>query len=312
MLATVSAFFAVEFAGARMANSAVLEADALHLLMDVFALGMSLYAMRLAVRRPSGRFTFGLRRAEPLAALLNAGLILLASAEIVHEGIDHLRGAEEPKGSVMLVVAIGALVVNGISAWLLHGAMGHHGHDHDHDHGHHHGHGGDHAHAKKNKKKGEKGEKAASKKGHHLNLRGAWLHLMGDTLGSVAALVAALVVKLGGPAWADPVASFLVVLILVFGALRLVRDALVVLLEIAPKHLPLEEVREALLEVEGVARIDALHVWTLGGGQDAIMATVTTRRPDSTAGARATAHLRETFELDWVTVQADDPDAKTS
>ncbi len=317
VLATVSAFFAVEFAGARVANSAVLEADALHLLMDVFALGMSLYAMRLAVRRPEGRFTFGLRRAEPLAALLNAGLILLASAEIVHEGIDHLRGAEEPKGSVMLVVAIGALVVNGISAWLLHGAMGHHGHDHAHDHdghdhhGHDHGHAHAHAHGKKSKKKGEKGEKAASKKGHHLNLRGAWLHLMGDTLGSVAALVAALVVKLGGPSWADPVASFLVVIILVFGALRLVRDALVVLLEVAPKHLPLEEVREALLEVEGVARIDALHVWTLGGGQDAIMARVTTRLPDSTAGARASAHLRETFELDWVTVQADDPGAGT-
>ncbi len=292
VLATVSVFFVVEFAGARVAQSAVLEADALHLLMDVFALGMSLYAMRLAVRRPRGRFTFGLRRAEPLAALLNATLILFASAEIVHEGVEHLRGHEEPRGNIMLVVAILALVVNGISAWLLHGAM-HHG-----DHGHSHGHAHDHAHEHGSHAKGH---------GHHLNLRGAWLHLMGDTLGSLAALAAALIVKLGGPAAADPIASFLVVVILVFGALRLVRDAAVVLLEAAPAHLPVGLVRATLLEVENVATIEALHVWTLGAGQDVVVARVTTRAPDPGAGARAAEHVRKTLEVDWVTVQADAP-----
>ncbi len=298
VLGTVSVFFLVEFAGARLANSAALKADALHLLMDIFALGMSLAAMRVAVRAPSGRFTFGLRRAEPLAALLNAGLILLATIEIVHESIGHLRGEQDPKGSIMLVVATLALGVNGVSAWLLHGAMGHkhhgHAHGHDHDHGHDHGHG-----MKKS------GKKAA--KGHELNLRGVWLHLMGDILGSVAALVAALVVKLGGPVWADPIAGFLVVIILVVGAMRLVRDALEVLLEAAPKHLPVEEVRAALLAVENVSSIDALHVWTLGAGQDAVMARIVTKVADPKTGARASAHLRETFELDWVTVQADPP-----
>jgi cobalt-zinc-cadmium efflux system protein len=304
VLGTVSTFFVWELVGARLAKSAVLEADALHLLMDVFALGMSLFAMRLATRPPTSRFTFGLRRAEPLAALLNAGLILLATVEIVHESIGHLRGEEDPKGSIMLVVAVMALFVNGVSAWLLHGAMGHahHGHDHGHDHDHHdHDHGHDHGKGKR--------ARVAHAKGHQLNLRGAWLHLMGDILGSVAALFAALVVKLGGPSWVDPLASFLVVLILVVGAVRLIRDALFVLLESVPKHLPVDELRAALLEVENVKSVEDLHVWTLGAGQDAVMARVITHEADAHAGKRASDHLRDTFDLAWVAVQADPPRA---
>jgi len=297
VLGTVSSFFVVEFAGARLARSAVLEADALHLLMDIFALGMSLWAMRLSVRPPSGKYTFGLRRAEPLAALLNAVLILVTTAEIIHESIGHLRGEEDPKGSIMLAVAILALGVNGVSAWLLHGVMDHKHHGHGHDHAHH-----DHAagHAV------DISEDHAAR-GHQLNLRGAWLHLMGDILGSLAALLAAFVVKLGGPSWADPVASFLVVIILIVGALRLVRDALAVLLESAPAHLPVEEVRAALLAVENVGTVEVLNVWTLGAGQDAVMARIVTKVADVDAGARAAAHLKKTFELDWVAVQADPP-----
>ncbi len=321
VLVTVSLFFVVEFAGARLAESSVLEADALHLLMDVLALGMSLYAMRLAVRKPRGRFTFGLRRAEPLAALLNAALILAASAEIVHDGMSHLASGDRPRGGIMLVVAIMALVVNGISAWLLHGAIGHdhHGHDHHgHDHhGHdHHGHdhhGHDH-HGHDHHGHDHQGHshapapaegKKKRTKGHHLNLRGAWLHLMGDTLGSLAALAAAIVIRLGGPPQIDPIASFFVVLILVVGALRLVRDATTVLLEAAPAHLPVKDVRKALLAFPGVLSVDELHVWTLGGGHDAIAVRISTGKPDAGMGRRVAAHLKSEFEVDWITVQAD-------
>ncbi|HEX7604658.1 MAG TPA: cation diffusion facilitator family transporter, partial [Polyangiaceae bacterium] len=150
VLVLVSLFFFVEFAGAVLARSNVLQADALHILMDIFALAMSLMAMRVAVRRPTPRFTFGLRRAEPVAALFNASLVLLAVVGIVWHAIDSLRGHEAPESHLMLYVAIGALVVNGFSAWLLHGVIGHHpGHDHGHAHG---------------------GGKAG---GHEMNLRGA-------------------------------------------------------------------------------------------------------------------------------------------
>lgn len=284
VLALISVFFVLELGGAIAARSNVLKADALHLLMDVFALAMSLVAMRVAVRRPTARFTFGLRRAEPVAALTNGLLVLGATVEIVRRAIGALQGEEAPESGIMLVVAGFALVVNGISAWLLHGAIGHahHGHDHNHDHGHeHHGH------------------------GHDLNVRGARLHLLGDVLGSVAALVAALVIRVGGPSAADPIASLLVAIILVLGAGRLLRDAMLVLLEAAPRHLPVHTVRELIRHFPGVAGVHDMHVWSLGAGHDAITVHVRAGTRDPELGSRLGRHLREKLKVEYVTVQVE-------
>jgi cation diffusion facilitator family transporter len=289
VLVVVSLFFFLELAGALAARSKVLQADALHLLMDVLALGMSLVAMRLAVRRPTARFTFGLRRAEPVAAIFNAVLVLGASIEIVRDGVEGLSAPEPPKSGLMLIVAIAALFVNGISAWLLHGAI-HHGHDHGHGHAHDHaghGHGN--------------GEKRG--RGHHLNLRGAWLHLLGDTLGSLAALVAAIMIRSGGPAIADPIGSFVVVGILLVGAVRLIRDAVLVLLEASPAHLPVDAVRQVILGFPGVTEVHDLHVWSLGAGHDAITAHVHAKENDAMLARRLSNKLREAFEVEYVTVQ---------
>jgi cation diffusion facilitator family transporter len=305
VLALVSVFFVAELTGAIYADSVVLQADAIHLLMDVLALAMSLLAMRLAVRRPTARFTFGLRRAEPVAAIFNAILVFIATFEIVREGIEHLKDSESPRAGIMLMVASAAIFVNGISAWLLHDAIHHahaHGHDHAHDHEHDHDHDDQHgrgdAHASTKQKK----------HGHALNLRGAWLHLMGDTLGSVAALVAAIIIRYGGSAAADPIASFLVAGILFLGAGRLVRDAILVLLEAAPVHLPVDAVREVVLAFDGVAEVHDLHVWTLGAGHDAITVHVHAKQPDPTLCRRLSAHLRAKFETEYVTVQIEGSD----
>lgn len=295
VLVMISAFFVVELIGAKMAKSDVLEADAFHLLMDVLALAISLGAMRVASRKPSDRFSYGLRRAEPLAALTNGVLVLGVVAELTRDSIAHLRGDGEdgPQTTLMLVVASAALVVNGINAWLLHGAIGHghhghhhHGHDHtEHDHDHE-------AHG-------------AVAHGNTLNLRGAWLHLLGDALGSAAAFVAGLAMKLGAPAIIDPLASFVVVAILLVGAVRLLRDAGLVLLEAAPAHLPIAKVEKVLLAMEGVEKVHALHVWSLGTGHDAITAHVQSKSSDPRLGANLTAALRERFTAEYVTVQVD-------
>ncbi len=307
VLVLIAAFFAVELAGALAARSVVLQADALHLLMDVLALAMSLTAMRVAVRRPTPRFTFGMRRAEPVAAIFNAMLVLGATAQIVHEAIAELRESAKPEAGIMLIVAIAALVVNGISAWLLHGAIHHHDHGHDHaghDHaGHDHaGHdhaGHDHAHDAHI----PAAAKAAKAHGHALNLRGAWLHLLGDILGSIAALIAAIVIRFGGPAAVDPIASFLVAAILVAGAYRLIRDATLVLLEAAPVHLPVGAVREVILAFPGVLEVHDLHVWTLGAGHDAITAHV--RAKDAAIARNLSRRLRDAFQTEYVTVQVE-------
>ena len=300
VLVIVSLFFVLEFAGAIAARSVVLQADALHLLMDIFALAMSLVAMRLAVRRPTPRFTFGLRRAEPVAAIFNAMLILGATVQIVREAVQELRGHETPEANIMLVVACGALVVNGISAWLLHGAI----HDGDPAHAQSHGHAHAHDHAPAVVVDPDNPH-AKKLHGHTLNLRGAWLHLVGDTLGSVAALVAAIVIRSGGPSAVDPIASFLVAMILVLGALRLIRDAILVLLEAAPPHLPVSAIREVILGFPGVHQVHDLHVWTLGAGHDAITVHVRAELTDATLSARLSQKLREVFEVEYVTVQVE-------
>jgi cation diffusion facilitator family transporter len=349
VLGLISVFFVAEFAGALMARSVVLQADALHLLMDVTALSTSLFAMRLAVRKPTPRFTFGLRRAEPVAAIFNAVLVLAATSHILREGFSELHDEHAPEANIMLVVSIAALIVNGVSAWLLHGAMhahdGHHGHahhghghaHHGHGHGHaHHGHGHGHGHAHHDHGHHDHGHhdhghhdhghhdhdhaqhahgpqhdghaptaKGAGGRGHALNLRGAWLHLIGDVLGSVAALVAALVIRFGGPPSVDPIASFLVAAILTAGAVRLIRDASLVLLEAAPAHLPVNAIRTVLLAFPGVREVRELHIWTLGAGHDAVTAHVRVDGNDPNVGARLSSHLREQFEVRHVTVQVD-------
>ncbi len=283
VLVLVSAFFALELAGALAARSSVLQADAMHLLMDVFALATNLVAMRVAVRRPTPRFTFGLRRVEPVVAIFNALLLLGVTVEIVANAIHALATRASPEAGIMLFVASGALVVNGLSAWLLHGVI-HPGHDHDHDHDHAH----DHSH---------------HHKGHELNLRGARLHLLGDTLGSLAALAAAIVIRFGGSSAADPIASFFVAAILVFGAIRLLRDALLVLLEAAPPHLDVDKIRTILQAEDGVVDVHDMHVWSLGAGHDAIVVHVHSDGSQPLLGAVLSSKLRDVFHVEYITVQ---------
>jgi cation diffusion facilitator family transporter len=198
----------------------------------------------------------------------------------------------------MLAVATAALVVNGLSAWLLHGAMHLHAHDHGHGHGHDHGH----SHAEHDE---EDEGPHPHQHGHHLNLRGAWLHLLGDALGSFAAFGAGLAIKLGASPVVDPIASFLVVAILVAGALRLLRDAGLVLLEAAPQRLPVDKIKKVILAYPGVISVHALHVWTLGSGHDAITVHVVTDGADPRLGARLGDRLRERLNVEYVTVQVD-------
>jgi cation diffusion facilitator family transporter len=311
VLVTIAAFFVVELIGARAAESDVLAADAFHLLMDVFALAISLGAVRLARAKAGARYSFGLRRVEPLAALVNGLLVLGVAAEIAHESLEHIKNPGHPKTGLMLVVALAALVVNGFSAWLLHGA-GHHGHDHGHEgHDHDHAHGHDHAHARAeghdhhDDDDEEEVDGVAVHVHHDLSIRGAWLHLLGDALGSVAALTTALAIRFGAPATFDPLASLIVVAILVIGAIRLLRDAVYVLLEAAPARLPIETVRAYLAKAPGVADVRDLRVWSLGTSHDAITAHVVSAAADPALAKRLEARLTKRFRAVYVAVQVE-------
>jgi cation diffusion facilitator family transporter len=297
VLAIVGTFFLLELGGALAAHSLVLQAEAVHLLADVLALGVSLSAMHLAVRAPTHRFTYGLRRAEPVAAIFSTGLVLSTTAWIVVEAIHSLHGAVPPKAGIMLVLSLMMVGVNGWSAWLLHDVidLGHRSHS-----------AGAGAGTGAGEGAGAGGVHVGGHgHGHALNLRGARLHLFGDALGAGCALVAALVIRFGGPAAADPVASLIVAAILVAASVRLLADATMVLLEAAPRHLPVDAIRQVILGFPGVVDVWELHVWSLGAGHDAITANVRIRRPDNTFGGRLAARLKQVSGAEYVTVQVE-------
>jgi len=115
--------------------------------------------------------------------------------------------------------------------------------------------------------------------GHSLNARGAYLHVLGDLLGSVGTVAAALIIRWTGWLAADPIASIVVTLLVVRSAWRLVREAVNVLLEATPAHISLGSVREGLQGIAGIESVHDLHVWTVTSGMVAMSAHALVREP---------------------------------
>jgi cobalt-zinc-cadmium efflux system protein len=140
---------------------------------------------------------------------------------------------------------------------------------------------------------------------HDMNARGAALHVMGDALGSVAAIVSGVVIALTGWMPIDPLASLVVCVLIVFSSLRLLREAIHALMEGAPPGLSLEAIGREMAAVEGVESVHDLHVWTLSGSRTALSAHVVVRdlgRWDATL-QRLQALLRDRFSIGHVTLQ---------
>ena len=229
------AFAGIEAVAGWWSGSLALLSDAAHMLTDSSALGLAAGAAWLARRPPSLRHSYGLVRAEVLAALVNSLLMLVLIGYIVHEAIDRLGSPRDIHGEAVIGVALVGLAVNLVVAWVL-----------------------------------SQGE-------HTLNSRAALLHVLGDALGSVAAIAAGVVIFTTGWTPIDPLLSLLVAALILVSALRLLREALHVLMEGVPGHVELERVGRDLASIEGVTRVHDLHVWTLSSGSVALSAHVEIR-----------------------------------
>jgi cobalt-zinc-cadmium efflux system protein len=139
----------------------------------------------------------------------------------------------------------------------------------------------------------------------NLNMRGAWLHVMGDLLGSVTAIIAGVLIVAFGWLWADPVVSVLISLIIVYGSWRLILDSVNVLLEGTPSHIDLAAVESAILQTAGVGGVHDLHIWTISSGIDALSAHIS--HDDRVGHSELLASVRETlhrnFGIDHLTIQ---------
>lgn len=258
-----------EAIGGWLANSLALLADAGHMLTDAAALALTLGAIWFASRPANERKTYGYYRLEILAAFINALTLILLSFWVIFEAYQRWTAPPEVKGFELTIVAIGGLIVNLISAWLLHS-------DHQHD----------------------------------LNMRGAWLHVMGDALGSVTAILAGILIVSFGWVWADAVSSLLISLIIIYGSWNLIRETINILLEGTPAHINIAAVETAILETEGVRAVHDLHIWTITSGLEALSAHV--RHDENVVQAELLKKLRkrlhDEFGIDHLTIQMETPD----
>lgn len=140
---------------------------------------------------------------------------------------------------------------------------------------------------------------------HDLNMRGAFLHVLGDLLGSVMAIAAGIMIIAFGWLWADAAGSVLISLIIVVSAWRLILESVNVLLEGTPAHIDLASVERSILETDGVAGVHDLHVWTISSGIDALSAHIS--HDDSVSHSDllkiVRAKLHDRFGIDHLTIQ---------
>jgi cobalt-zinc-cadmium efflux system protein len=268
VLALNAVYLLAEVVGGLLANSLALLSDAGHMLTDVAAITLSLFAARFAAKPATPRKTYGFYRLEILAALANGVTLVVIAVFICYEAYERLRAPQGVHVWTMLAVSAGGLAVNLVSARLLFGA--HH---------------------------------------HDLNVRGAFLHVLGDLFGSVGAVAAGLLIAWRGWVWADPAISVLISLLVVYSSWRLISDSVNVLLEGTPAHINLAAVEAAMKTVAGVRVVHDLHVWTITSNRHALTAHVVV--DDLAESHRVLRELRELlaerFGLTHSTLQLEDP-----
>ncbi len=233
-LTVTATVLVVEVIGALLTGSLALLADAAHMATDATAVLLALGASYLAARPANPRVTFGWHRAEVLAALANALVLLGVCAYLGWQGVARLLEPAEVEAGLMIAFAAAGLVANGVSlAVLSRSATG------------------------------------------SINVRAATMEVFADTLGSLLAVVAGIVILASGWTGADAVASLVIAGLILPRAVSLLRECSSVLLEAAPRGLDLEQIEQRLLEVPGVVGVHDLHAWTITTGLPSLSAHVT-------------------------------------
>ncbi|GAA1791119.1 cation diffusion facilitator family transporter [Agromyces lapidis] len=237
-IAIIGAFVVVQVVGGIVSGSLALLADAGHMTSDLIGLVVALVAAFVAARPATDRQTYGFRRAEVFGALINGVILIVVAVSVTLGAIDRLvTGAEGEAHEVqggLMLVVAVVGLAANIAAMLV-------------------------------LRGGAKDS---------INLRGAYLEVLGDTIGSALVIVAAVVILLTGWSAADPIASLGIAVLIVPRALSLLRDVVRVLSESAPAETDVAEIREHILRTPGVVAVHDVHVWQITSGQPVFTAHV--------------------------------------
>lgn len=254
-------FALVEALGGWWTGSLALLSDAGHMLTDGAALALGALAAWMARRPPSQRHSYGLGRAEIVAALVNAAAMLVIVIALAYESIVRLKVPTAVNGGVAALIAAIGLALN---LWVIRRL---HGHD--------------------------------------MNTRAARLHVVGDALGSIAALASGAVIYLTGWTLVDPIASLAICVLIAVSSVRLLRESMHALMEGVPHGLSVETIGAEMARIEGVLSVHDLHVWTLSGSRIALSAHVVVRSMGQWERllAELQSRLQQKFGIDHITLQ---------
>ena len=267
-LGVIVAFMVVEVTVAAVSGSLALLADAGHMLVDAGAIGTSVWATYLAARPATHRWTYGLKRAEILAAAVNGVTLLVVATLVLFEAIRRLLHPLAVDGTALVVVATVGVGVNLIATVVL-------------------------GHADRSS----------------LNVEGAFQHILTDLFAFIGTAAAGVVILATGYRRADPIASLLVVVLMLRAAWGLLGASGHVLLEGTPHAVDLDEVRRHLLELPEVLSVHDLHAWTVTSKLPVLSAHVVIddRCIAEGGGARVLDHLQEClaghFDVEHSTLQ---------
>jgi len=268
-LVLACAYMVAEVVGGLLTNSLALLADAGHMLSDAAALGLGLFAVWIAERPPDARRTYGYFRTEILAALANGAALVAVALFVFVEAFHRLSEPLQVQGAAMMAIAVGGLMVNLLSLWILGGG-----------------------------------------RDESLNIRGAWLHVLSDALGSVGAILAGTLIWAFRWNWADPAISAVIGLLIIYSSWRLLSESVSVLMESAPRGIDVDEVRNAMAALDGVHSVHDLHVWTITSGMDSLSAHVVIEdgRPAAALLKEIRGLLASRFGIHHVTIQIEPED----
>lgn len=222
VLVLTSLYMIAEFLGGLYTNSLALTADAGHMLGDVGALALSMFALWLSARPAPVEKTYGYFRVEIFAALINGITLIFIALFIVYEAYLRIISPPHVNSLVMMIIAFGGLIVNIFGAYMLH-------------HG-----------SKEN-----------------LNIKGAFLHIIGDLLGSIGAIVAGIMMYFWHFYLADPIISIVIAGFVLYSSINLANAAVHILLEAAPAHIDVKEIQSSILDIKDVLEVHDLHIWSI-------------------------------------------------
>ncbi|HFK1789567.1 TPA: cation diffusion facilitator family transporter [Bacillus pacificus] len=262
-----TSFMIAEVIGGFVTNSLALLSDAGHMLSDAVSLALSLLAFKLGEKTATAAKTYGYKRVEMLAALCNGVVLIVISVYIFIEAIRRFTEPVEIASNGMLIIAVLGLLINILSAWIL--------------------------------------MRGGDVKGN-LNLRSAFLHVLGDLLGSVGAIIAALLIKFFGWTAADAIASILVSILVIISGWRVTRDTVHILMEGAPQHINVEEVKSTLLNIPVVKEVHDLHIWSVTSDFQVLTCHLIIKGNETQSVLKeATDVLKEKFHVEHVTIQVE-------